>query len=668
MRERVREGLVRARGASHKLGNTFSAVRNGTVAPGLTRLIRERLLPLKDRIPGLGFVPRQFAGGEAKATSMGRVSGLRRSLEDTSQSLAECISSKEPAFLDIGNKLRDFSSRSRELSKGAESLTQTVSGDAMRQALRELEGSQQELRELWNEEEELGHGLRTALQNLTAEARSLQGDMGEFGPKIRQLHMLSLYTRIESARMGDQGSGFLNLAGQVEDLAQTTEEHIRDIGQRTDQTLENVQGASTRMKSTGSERTEGMLQGVEEACAEFGSVQERAREMSGRLDERTSAIASGVQEVVSSIQFHDITRQQVEHVTQVLSEVAAMLEEGSTGREEVLGWLVDVCSLQERQLDAARDEFTRAMTSIRENLGSIAERIRSLETDISSLASESGGEGNSALQRIRERVDGLMEPMRKALAVWNEVKSDMDTTASEVQGMESCVDQVEAISGEIKLIALNASIQAAHTGEQGRSMGVMAEAVRTLSSEVGDLTQRVEDRLKRIVQHSDSLRSEAERASELSRRQERLIGGLEEQVQSLQAKDEEVVSGLDWLHGESADLASAIEAADSGAHLEREVEAELTSAQEALSAVREASRERTPDAGADATSRSQRLQEILQRYTMESERMVHMAYAGMGQEQEESSEDGEQTGDVELFQDEGEGEGEDELGDNVELF
>jgi len=352
----------------------------------------------------------------------------------------------------------------------------------------------------------------------------------------------------------------------------------------------------------------------------------------------------------------------------VLSEVASMLGEDSAGRKEVLGWLVDVCSLQERQLDAARDEFTRAMTSIRENLGNIAERIRSLEKDISSLASESGSDGNSALQRIRERVNALMEPMRKALAAWNEVKNDMDTTAVEVQGMESCVDQVEAISEEIKLISLNASIQAAHTGEQGRCMGVMAEAVRTLSSEVGDLTQRVENRLKRVVEHSDSLRSEAERASELSRRQERLIGGLEEQVRSLQSKDEEMVSGLGWLHGESADLASAIEAADSGAHLEREVEAELTSAQQALSAVREASRERTPNVEADTTSRSQRLQEILQRYTMESERMVHMAYAGMGQEQGEDAEvfqadAGEETpGEQEAAQDE------DELGDNVELF
>ena len=661
MRQRIGQGLAYVRDTAQCVSNKFpgfhpvqlwSAVK-GSVRDG-TGYWGDRLLRNGRSAHG----PRTTDSGPRLTSA----SDLRLRLEETSRSLSDCIADKEPVFLEIGESLRDFSSRSRELSGRAESLTRTVSGEDMRQAMQELERSQQELRGLWDEEEELNHRLWEALQELIEETRALRSDMEEFSPRIKQLHMLSLYTRIESARMGSQGSGFLNLAGQVEDLAQTTQSHVADIDKRTNQTLEIVRSAKTRMNTTGTERTQGMLQGIEEACKEFVTVQERGREMSDRLDERTSSIASGVQEVVSSLQFHDITRQQVEHVTQVLSEVASMLEEDASGREEVLGWLVDVCSLQERQLESAQQEFSRAMSRIRENLAHIAERIRSLETDISSLSQESGSGGTSALQSIRERVDALMEPMREALASWSEVKKDMDTTAGEVQGMEGCVDQVEAISEEIKIISLNASIQAAHTGEQGRSMGVMAEEVRTLSSEVGGLTQRVGDRLKRVVEHSESLRSEADRASGLSQRQERIIGELEQQVQTLQGKDEEMASGMDWLHRESADLASAIEATDAGADLERQVESELESAQQALHAVREASREQASVVDTDQTSRSQRLQEILQRYTMESERMVHMAFAGQESEQEETSGAEEAEAETETAQDE------DELGDNVELF
>jgi len=592
----------------------------------------------------------------------GSVARLSARLEKTAQSLTLCIADKEPVFLEIGNKLREIFSRSRELSKRAESLTGIASGEEMHQAMRELQRSQQELRSLWDEEDNLNRRLWNALRDLIQDTRRLQSDMEEFGPRTKQLHMLSLYTRIESARMGSQGSGFLNLADQVEELAQTTESHVTDIEKRTGQALEIVQGAMARMRTSGSEGTKGMLEKLEGACSDFSTVEERASRMASGLDERTSSIASAVQEVVSSVQFHDITRQQVEHVTQVLSEVASMLAEDASGRDEVWGWLVDVCQLQERQLGSTQQEFSRAMQGIRDNLGHVAEKTRSLEADIGSLAGKSGDEETSPLQRIRERVGDLMQPMRRDLESWNKVRGDMDTTAAEVQGMESCVDQVEAISGEIKLIALNASIQAAHTGQMGRSMGVMAEEVRTLSSEVGGLTQRIGDRLKRIVQHSEGLRSEAERASELSGRQEDLVAALEEQVRTLQAKDEDMSTLLDWLSRESADLASDIEAADSGAGLEDQVRAELTSAQQTLAEVREESSKLASGAATEATARSEGLQEILQRYTMESERMVHMAFAGLEPEQAEAADTEEEKKDPETAQDE------DDLGDNVELF
>jgi len=51
---------------------------------------------------------------------------------------------KEPVFLQIGNHLRDFSSRSRELSGRAESCPTQPPAD-MQRAMRELNTSQQEL-------------------------------------------------------------------------------------------------------------------------------------------------------------------------------------------------------------------------------------------------------------------------------------------------------------------------------------------------------------------------------------------------------------------------------------------------------------------------------------------------------------------------------------------
>lgn len=589
-------------------------------------------------------------------------------LERISGSLTNCIADKEPVFLRIGEQLRDFSSRSRELSGGAASLTQLVSGPEMERAAGDLERSLAQLRELGEEEDGLTQRLRTALRELDGELRQLRADMEAFRPLTKQLRMLSLYIRIESAGLGSRGGGFVDLAGQVQGLAQSTESHIGDIDRRAGETLQTVRGAASRMGYGRENRVRDMLQGVEEACGEFTTMRERAREISDSLDERTKAVAADVEDVVSAVQFHDITRQQVEHVTQVLSEVAAMLVEETADREEMLGWLKDVCRLQERQLASTHTEFTQAISRIGQSLANIAERIRSLEQSIHSLSHGEEEEGSTVLERIRDRARALVEPMRQALSFWSEVRDGMAGAGEHVRGMEDFVDRVEAISEEIKLIALNASIHAAHTGENGRSMGVLAEAVRTLSSEAGDLTRQTAERLQRIVGHAENLRAEAERARELSRKEGAQIGDLEELVQGLQAKETETASMLSRLGRESADLAAGIEAAEAGPVLEREVGGELDSAKQALQEIERQSSELAGDVEADESFRSERLREILQRYTMESERLVHMAFAGMQAQADTATDSREDAAPGSSSEEAAETEESEDLGDNVELF
>lgn len=637
------------------------------------------MLMAKLRISGIYTGLRSLAGRTAewfRYRGIGRkMAGWRRRLEEVSRSLSSSISDKEPAFLEIGEQLQGFSSRSRELSRRAEELTKTASGKEMQQALERLETSLGELRRLRSEEDSFTQRLRGAFEGLIGEILKLCRQMEQFPPMIKHLRMLSLYIRIESARMGSQGESFVNLAVQVEDLAGNTEKQVEDMDRQAGRALENVRGAASWIKaSTGRSGAEGLLEGIENSSREFYTLQERAGRISSNLDERTRAIVSDIGEVVSSVQFHDITRQQVEHVSQVLSEAASMIREDSMDRREIAGWLEDVCSLEERQLASASGEFSQAMSRIRESLSGIAAKVEGLEAEASSITAADGSDGSTMLERIRQRVEGLVGPMRETLDAWAEVRDTMDRTEGQVRSMESFMDQVEAISEEIKRIALNASIQADRTGQQGESMGVVAEAVRKMSRDAGELTRQTGGHLEEITRHSDSLRSGAEELRELSGRESSLITGLEELVENLQSREGEMTDCLAWLGRESRDLASAIQQRDEGRELVEQVEAELGEARKSLQNVQEESQKYVKGEKKDHSVRSQRLQEILQRYTMESERLVHMAFAGL--EQEDSSPPGEQqakdssdpAGSREP-EEAGETETEDEdLGDNVELF
>ena len=112
------------------------------------------------------------------------------------------------------------------------------------------------------------------------------------------------------------------------------------------------------------------------------------------------------------------------------------------------------------------------------------------------------------------------------------------------------------------------------------------------------------------------------------------------------------MSSLETLREDSGRLSESLRDAAAGADLDREICAELSSAREEMGAISGTARRAVPLA--DDRHRSQRLKELLSRYTMEVERLVHEAAFGEGGggEVRDAAE-----GEVELFGD-----------DNVELF
>ncbi|BBD07495.1 methyl-accepting chemotaxis protein [Desulfovibrio ferrophilus] len=629
-----------------------------------------------------------------------------------SSGLAELVSSREEEFLGLGASLMEFTSRSQSLAQSASALTELCSGEEIAENTSALSNELASLSAIYNSEE-ARTGLQ-ALERVMGLVSNLDGQVVEFGRIIKSLTMLGISTRIESARLGDQGLGFSTLADDVETLANKIVQDSSSIAEKSKSLgtlLESVRHRTRALSREQDECSDGILSDIDSSLTALNEMMERSRTGASHIAQRSEIVAANVAEVVSSLQFHDIVRQQVEHIEEALDEMIlqtrASIErpvvsnESSTGEEvqeeiapdveivseadepqppsgngngngmkDMVGWVADVSELQISQLDNASQRFAAAVGGLRDGLGGISAAAGEIGTDVSDILSAGDRrDGGTVMDRVGASTKAVLEAMETFSKKSAEIANLIGSVTGTVAEMTEFVSNIEEVGSEIELIALNASIKAAHTGEEGKALGVLAQAIQRLSVDARDRTQAVSEVLMEIANAS----SELERASDTTQKQA-LIDQYAERQRELMESLNGLSRRLSGAASEVLSLSSALGADMNGLvnsiRLDDEICPGLDSARLALREVVDASRRLVPVS--DDEGRPARLKEMLSRYTMEAERLVHESAFGFGGANpvlnHEDEGEVELFDDVELFDEQGDEEPAGEDWDNVELF
>jgi hypothetical protein len=212
--------------------------------------------------------------------------------------------------------------------------------------------------------------------------------------------------------------------------------------------------------------------------------------------------------------------------------------------------------------------------------------------------------------------------MRDFTAMGEEISVLMSTVAETIKEMSIFLSGIEEVGAEIELISLNASVKAAHTGEDGKALGVLAQSIQRLSMDAMDQTKRVSEVLLKITECSKRLE---ENSSEYvaGKDLEELVVRQESTTVSLRALNERVDNLFAEVSRESRELGQDILQVADGTRIQEKVCADLDMVSGQVDDLIRQALEAVPDM--DEAGRSERLKELLGRYTMEAERMVHLA-------------------------------------------
>lgn len=612
-------------------------------------------------------------------------------LEQIDHDLSRVIPSREDEFLELGANIQAFSSKAKSMAREAAALTELTGGEEISQIVETLGHELDQINEV------CGFANREAdvrrLEQIVNLIGSLERRTSSFRKIVRTLQMLGVTTRIESARLGEKGRGFMNLAGQVDSLGQNIIEHWSRIESDTKVLHGHVDSALTRTSDLVREQrsvTEEALRNGRMNLDTLVRLTDQSDAASQKLSTRTDEISRHVGSIVASLQFHDIARQQVEHVCEAVEDMTQMLlvgvegegEEAKNKMQDLACWIADVCSLQVSQLRHCRTAFDQAIATLIADLSSITDTVEALDRDLRSILSTGEDSSQNALDQIEANVHHLIQFMRIFSAKSEELAGIMRTVGDTVSQMATFVANIEEVGSEIELIALNASVQAAHTGEEGLALGVLAGAIQRLSMDARSLTDIVADELRDISGHAQELQKLAD-VSVDSLRLEQQVGRLEELINSLRSLNQQTIEMFTGVRASGAGLQSDLQEQIAGITFHHPVLQELEDARLAFVNVADQALGQSSQ-DCDPAKRPERLKELLSRYTMEAERMVHL---GEGHHQPAAVDDdgvelfGDDDGvelfgdddNVELFGDEESGESapksaDEDFGDNVELF
>jgi methyl-accepting chemotaxis protein len=173
-----------------------------------------------------------------------------------------------------------------------------------------------------------------------------------------------------------------------------------------------------------------------------------------------------------------------------------------------------------RQIESSRRQMEDAITALSMRFGEIAMRLdQTLSLSLNN--GNAGGDSAAAVSaRSQQQLDEVVQLLRASMQTKTEMMQKVQGLQHFVDELQEMVEAIGVITQQTNLLAINATIEAAHAGSLGRGFATVAQEVRALSKQSGETGARIAEKIRLI---GDAIVSTCAASEESTRREQEAI-------------------------------------------------------------------------------------------------------------------------------------------------
>lgn len=428
------------------------------------------------------------------------------------QKLNSFESLAEEKFIKYGNLINKNNLDFRNIITSVNETIAVISSPEVLESIHSLNNLTKELQDKTSLAKEETNKSQKSLSFISGQLESVNNILDDYEGFVKGLKMLGLSAKIESARITDMDTDFDNLVENVESLSNRIDEKSKLIGKKSLSLYKLIGSVSSNIRilnKTNDETVQTILEKSDHSISVLREKFQLAQHESELISNYAQKISKIFGDIVVSIQYQDICKQQIDHVCEALNSVVSENCSGlaypaeSNSKFNKGNTIHNIYSIQKAQLQNTKTEFLEASHKLISDLQEIEHMTANLESMIVNLLQNGENEKDSYLYKTGKELKKIIDIVIKNSQADSKLIELVESLNETKNELSRFVGDVEDIGAEIELIAINSQIKSARLGKEGMSLGIIAENIQKLSVRAKEQTDNLSADFKSINKEAE---------------------------------------------------------------------------------------------------------------------------------------------------------------------